>query len=358
MNFNNLSIEICEPYSLVIKLQAMAEIEGASIQEMTSFFPGGLYGVCSFFVPKEIIRGTGLKGRDRVVLRNGQTTVWEGELTTITFVATMGAREGVLIESIGPCGTLLDRETLDRRWADDRIGSKLWREVTSASAAEFVQYDRNDRIRITPKTELWVINTGARLEYTSPEGETTGRVSGTTELQESGQAWEFIITDNVGGGFASSQRTSSGSGAIDIDHSGTPTRTTKFQYIARAGQTPTSEGTYFCQATNLITYAYKSSNTYGGDPKVDIVAKDLVNEVGDLNSSIKNIDTPASNLTLIPFYTEGRETIAKILLKATSFGDAASNELYAQLQASEKAEAADCKPVLFVKQYPALTSSE
>ena len=355
MNYNNLSIEIYKPYSTVIKLEAMAEIKGASINEMTSFFPGGLYGHCSFFIPKEIIRDTGAAGRDRVVIRNGQKIVWEGELSTITFVATKGAREGVLIDCVGPWGSLLQRETLDRRWADDRISPKAWKEDETSAAAEFAVIDRKDRLRITPKAEAWINGEGATLRYEMPEGETVGRISGTSQLSEAAQAWEMTVIEYTTPN-TFHNRTADGTGAFDADHGGTAINHVLFQLITRANQTPTSEGTYFGEVVGPIAYAYKSSDTYGGDPTVDIIAKDIANEVSDINADINNIDTPASNLTLIPFYTEGREPMGNILLRATSFGDASSNELYAQLRDSEQASAPDGKPVLFVKQYPALTS--
>jgi len=124
----------------------------------------------------------------------------------------------------------------------------------------------------------------------------------------------------------------------------------ELRFYARADQTPTSDGTYFGEFSNITMYSETSA--------IDLteIATDVIGKFTDLNSTTVKI---ASNTnSLVPFITSGHETLADILTFAAGFGDASQNPWHVYLLDSEVAASPDGKPVLVTEQRPALTDYE
>ena len=92
-----------------------------------------------------------------------------------------------------------------------------------------------------------------------------------------------------------------------------------------------------------------------GAIQLDTIANDFLIIISDLNSSAAEIDTPANPLDLTPFLFDRWTSHADILTSACNFGDEDFNAWAAGCLHSETATTPDGKPVLFVKQFPALT---
>lgn len=183
---NALTIRIYERYSTTLVADPGNWLEGATIESFSSVFPGGLYANASIYVPMKITSPYLWKIGNRVTIQNGLAIVWEGELTFIGRHVGQGTEQGVSLECAGSWGTLLDKRTWDKRWADTRLDEAIWRWDTSATATarDIISLDRDVRLRLTPNNEQFNQDVLAALTYTMPTGETIKRVTLNRALQE------------------------------------------------------------------------------------------------------------------------------------------------------------------------------
>ena len=357
-DYNNLTISVFAPYSLTPRVDPVGSLRASSVMSIDNFFPGGLYGSATIFIPQDVTYPLFTRGGDRVVIRNGVEIVWEGEISGIGYGVGGGAVQGITLDCTGPWGALLGKTTINRRYIDTRISANAWAVDTSAAATglELATIDRLNRLRITPKAEAWLTTDIHALEYIAPTGETVARVVMTSELAESAGANDWICRLKSSDDSARTNEntewseTTTNSTAQDVDL-GTPRQYLHFELVPADNQTPTADGTYFGEMSGVKTYYFASATT----TQLDEIVKDLRAAVSNLNSDETNIDTPGSALELDPFITEGQEAISSILSRAAMFGDTAFAEWYVRLIDSEKASTPDGKPVLESKQYPILT---
>jgi hypothetical protein len=78
-----------------------------------TFYPGGLYGTCSFFVPGEIIYPLILVAGKRIEIYDGLQVLWEGVIEN-TILTSSTRAQGVTYECTGQWGYLLQRRKYDK----------------------------------------------------------------------------------------------------------------------------------------------------------------------------------------------------------------------------------------------------
>lgn len=328
-------------------------------------YPGGLAGLgAGVDIPRDPRRWWEVKGTLRAVLLNGQKMVYEGKIPNLQ--SRMSASEmGMYIDMMGLWGFDLMSRELRKRWADSRVDDQTW-EYQTDGAADLCNPDRRSRLRFLPKSETWTINTYAAYRYTIPTG-TIPRVEYAYDLAEGGQAWEISLWrstdatswtlvsetngDTIDGAATTTQITASGTGTIGADLDGSP-KYLELRYYARAGQTPTSDGAYYANITDLMVY--------GSDPGTDgirlkLVCEDLISEFPDLlNSSTNHLTEMSSIFEIDPFITagDGYESLASVLMRAADLGDGNQERWAVGLLPSDSVASPDGKPVLFMEAFP------
>lgn len=321
-------------------------------------YPGGLCGAASFFLALDPRGRNFLRGGYKLKIYDGLLLVWEGHIDDLEDVLNLVA-SGLNVTATGVWGAKVARATLNKRWVDTRLEQETWVWNENASAAELCTLDRYNRLRFTPKGVAWTNGTYAAVRYTMPTGETLKRLTYNYQLAEGGQAWEISAwrsTDGVsftqmtslsGETYAagtSTVITASGTGSIDVTLA-TPSRYLELRFYARAGQTPTEDGTYFGQFTSVEAY----SET--GNINLTEVTKDVqaISPAGTDEGYIGS-----NTYALTPFVTNGQEPLTEILMRAAAFGDSSQNPWAVGVVLSSRTR--DGLPALFAEQQPALTS--
>lgn len=330
------------------------EPELARAQNVTfdSIYPGGLYATFSCFVPRaDVTRAWQIRVGYRIVARNGQTVVWEGEIIALGARVGGAGDKGIEIRASGYWGQILGQWTINKPWCDQRVSEDVWVYQTGTTGAgdQSCTIDRLNRIRFTPKGVAWGNGDYAAVRFTCPTGQTVKRVTYNYDLQEGGQQWEIVVY-NVGlaADIAATSIVATGTGSID-NTLATPSQAIELRYYSRAAaQTPTEDGTYYGQ--------FSSVNVYTETGAIDSteIAKDIRAFVTALNSDETNIGS--NTLALTPFVTNGQEPSSSILSRAAAIGDGSYNTWAAYLRESDAAATPNGAPVLVVEQQPVLTA--
>jgi len=344
--YNQLSLEVFSSGTTRIMDtdDDLARAESVSFQ---TFYPGGLYGAATVKLPRDVTRSLRFAGGQRLVIRNGLATVWEGEISSVDY-APKESEQHVILNGAGFWGQL-SRRYLDKRWADQRLDNTIWRwkpDPLDANNNQFLANSGPDnRLRIIPKGVAWTASNYIYIEYTMPISGSVARMTFDAELAEGAQAWRLTVENATASIF--SRGTSGCSNSQDIIF-GTPTQKAYIKFWSDAAQTPIEDGTYFGEIRNLTVFDASASAT------MTQVVKDVQSNL----SGIINTDTSqiASNtLLLAPFMTNGPEPADSVLLRATSAGDNSQNSWAAYFRESELAGTPDGKPVMVLEQQPALT---
>jgi len=350
---NALQVSVYERGSTTPVVDWANDLRAASGITFDTYFPGGLFGPATVPIPRSVTKSWPFKIGQRLVIRNGQTVVYEGEIMQPGYFVGQGT-QGRVLECAGPWETVLGRWGWRKWWADNRIGEDVWVLVPGAGADLTQEQRTTGAIRILPKAEAFTNGVGRSLDYTMPAGETIKRVKLSYDIQEAAQLWALRLRDTVGATDIWIV-TASGAGVRD-DTLGTPRQSLRLQFFSQAAQTPTSDGTYYGQVDSAISGA-NAFMVYSetGSINAQEIARDIRARVTDLNSDESLIG--ALTFTLEPFITQagGWETMASILTRAVSFGDASFNSWYARLLESERAATPNGEPVLEVAQWPAVT---
>lgn len=365
--YNNLTIDAYSSGTTRIA-DPRGELKRAGGINFRTFYPGGLYGDGSFQISRQLSDWWELQGAQRIVFRNESRPVYEGYISNFQ----PSLEEGGAISNVrltGATGKILIPWRIRKRWCDDRISNDIWVYQTGVTyaGAEKCTVDRELRIRFTPKAEAWLADEYAAVRYTMPAGQTVTRVKYDYSLAESAGAndWELYLVrsttgslpytivsevagDTIAGAATTTQITATGSGSIDAEL-GTPSRVIELRIVSKDNQTPTSDGTYYANFSNIQVFSETSAIN------MEEIAKDIIGLVTDLNSETRFISAAGSALTLEPFMAEDYETAADILDDAVSQGDAAYNRWGWYCIYSERAFAPDGKPLLVLSQYPATT---
>lgn len=344
MGLNDLTLEI---YSGTDRVGGSEnDLRRAQGIQFSTYYPGGLYGDASFYVPRDVLASWQVSGAKRVAFFNGQKCVYEGRIQEIP-VDVGAVDQGSRVMLAGFWGSTLNRRRWRKIWVDNRLSEDAWVWDETVSGADMTTVDRNNRIRFVPKAEAFVNpQIAGSVVYTMPTGETIKRVTCNYNLQEAAQAWELRLRDTVGAADIWSV-TTSGSGSQD-DTLATPRQTLAFQLISRGVQTPPSDGTIYGQVSAVRVY----SET--GSINLTEICKDIVgNFTGILNSSMQFIGS--NTLSLVPFYADDFETLAEIAERAADFGDSSYNPWAVGVLESFASHAPNGEPVFYAEQVPALT---
>lgn len=352
-NYNRVRLTVYARNSTTVVNDAGVELPRAQDLSFNTIFPGGLYGTCSFTIPRDVTRSWAFEIGQRVVARNGLTVVYEGTISNVGYEVGAGAWQARTVECTGGWGWTLAAQGWRKPWADSRMSDSVWvyQTGTTGGGDQSCTLDRLNRLRFTPKGVAWASGDYAAVRYTAPVGETVKRVTYNYDFAEGAQAWEIVIY-NVGtaADIAATSITTSGTGSVDHTLA-TPSQSIEARFYSRAAQTPTEDGTYYGQFSSVVVYTETGSiNGYE-------IAKDIRARATDINSDETNLSSSLS-YALVPFTTEPNldwEMYADILQRAVSFGDASFNQWYARLIESDKAATPNGKPVLELAQYPALT---
>jgi hypothetical protein len=337
------------------------ELRRASGVNYSTGFPGGRYLEGSFFIPRDVIKSLLIQGDQRVVIRNGQDVVYEGWIDS--FESQLDeTSQGVEVQLIGAWGRYAMRRYMRKRWADTRLTDDVWTYVKDASGADLCTIDRQGRLRFVPKAEAWTNGNGAAVQFTMPAGETVKRITYDYDLQEGGQAWEISAYrseddvsytvmneangDTIAGAGTTSVVAATGTGSMDIQL-GTASRYVRLLFYARADQTPTSDGTYYGEFTNVTVYSEL------GSINLTEISKDIRAHFSEINDDETRITS--NTLSLVPFIYDRWTPWADIITDACSFGDSSFNRWGAGMLASELAATPNGEPVMTVAVYTALT---
>ena len=176
MNENKLTIEVYS--SGTTRVTGADDLALAEQISFDTFYPGGLFGAASFFVPRDPTASWQVKMGQRMVLRNGQTLCWEGTITAIGFLTGKTPVQGCWVEACGFWGEVLGVRTWQKWWADDRITAAAWEwQASGANIREdWGDLDRDNRLRFTPKAVAWTSGKKIGAQYSMPFGETVKRV--------------------------------------------------------------------------------------------------------------------------------------------------------------------------------------
>lgn len=341
------------------------ELANAQSVAFSTIYPGGRYASLSCFIPRDVTRAWQVKVGYRIVARNGLTVVWEGKITGLAFTVGAGAEQGIQLTAAGMWGQVLEKWTINKPWSEQRISDAVATFTTGTTGAgdSECDLDRNSRLRFTPKGVTWGDGDYAAIRYTAPTGQTWKRLKYSYDLQEAAQAWEISVhrstdaaawtqmTAGSGESYTTGTTTvitASATGSIDVTL-GTPSRYVELRYYSRAAQAPVEDGTYYGE------YSAVDIRTNSGSIEVDTVATDLITFCTDLNTSTVGVSVPGSPLALTPFVTDGQESVASILLRATAFGDTTYAAWGAYVRESDYAPTPNGNPMLFVEAQPLVT---
>jgi hypothetical protein len=355
--YNFLTIKIFEPYSTNERYDPWELLDKAVVKRFTTFYPGGLFGLLVVEIAADLSLNYPWEGGDRISVYNGLQCVWEGAISFIGYRFDKQGKQTLIIEGTGYWGWLLKKYQLDKRWADNRLRQDIWyfpiRAGISQAALDKMTYDRHNRIRFVPKKEQFQSNTWTRIMYEMPEGSNVKRIKWTWELVEAGSDWELRLEKSLndsGWTTVFSTVTSGGPTARDDTITGTYNQLSLI-FRSVSTQTPSLDGINqtYAEATNIMVYSETGA--------IDLhqICLDIL---GLMSSTMHgggiNLDSSAT-FALEPFYTNGPESVADILLRAASHGDSNFNPWAVYILPNEESTTKDGKPVLGTSPYPPLT---
>lgn len=346
--YNHITIEA---YSTGVTqyLNMGAGLENSEQLTFTTVYPGGLYGSCEFFVPRNPQDPWIVTQNQRIVVRNSGVLVWEGRIIDITAdSAGMGNR----VIAAGTFSAFQGTRMINRRYVDNRIEDDIWVWQTGENAAEKCEISREARIRFTPKAVAWGNNEKASILYTAPVGETIKKITYTWTV--AGADFTLAWWDATNG--TSNIAVAPGGPTAATYTPATPINSIYLLYQCTNAKTPAADGTYYGQVTGLTVYA-KSGIAAGFADTMPEICKDIVDKLSTgINSDTTHIVTPASaGAAFTSFITNDYEMISDILTRACEQTDAAFNYYHAYMLDSETAITPDSKPVLCLEQEPVLT---
>lgn len=353
-SYNTLTATVTRKGTIVPE-EKLTRAHGFQIRKA---YPGGLFMNLTFSIPLKATEKLLIHGGDELVVKNGNKIVFEGYIDNI--IPNGYQQNGsAQIEVIGYWLARFTRRGINKRWVDNRITDKEWSFTTgtTGNGDQQCDIDREERLRFTPKGVAWGNGDYAALRYSQPYGQTTKRIKYSYDLQEGAQAWEISAwrsTDGVtftqmtnasGETYATGTTTvitASGTGSIDVNLA-TPSRYVELRYYARAGQTPTEDGTYYGQFSAVQIYSETSS----------INAYEVANDIRAALSLSSDVTWLSSSMTtdLAPnFVTTDYEYYAALMQRAANFGDTSGNAIGYGLYPSDITS--DGAPALFLETRP------
>ncbi|MFA6204337.1 MAG: hypothetical protein WC710_14260 [Gallionella sp.] len=351
----SLTLEVYSSGSTLLLPDDYRDVTGISYD---CFYPGGLFGTASFFIPRPPARlGLILPGM-RVKICSGNVTVWEGYVSSRA-LNTDETTSGVLYTCIGAWGYILDGTLINKPWAETSIASDIWKEVTSAfnvadvSLNNLADVDRKNRLHFMPTSTRdaagaevgWASNEYYRITYTAPVGQTVKRVTYNYDLNEGAQQWALGLFNTVTSA-AEAEYTTTSATAADVTL-GTPSRGLWLYLLSYAAQIPPTDDSVYAQVSDVTVY------TETGAIDSTEIAKDILPFVTACSSSEAGIGS--NTLPLVPFVADNISAAAA-LMQAAGYGDSSYNAWAFCIKESDLSP--DDKPILYYAQQPALTEAE
>lgn len=170
-SYNTLTATVTRK-GVIVPEEKLTRAHGFQIRKA---YPGGLFMSLTFSIPLRATEKLLIHGGDELVVKNGNKIVFEGFIDNI--IPNGYQQNGsAQIEVIGYWLARFTRRGINKRWVDDRLGAHVWAWDETASGAELAGFDRDNRLRFTPKHEAWNTGVLARAIYTMPYGQTIKRV--------------------------------------------------------------------------------------------------------------------------------------------------------------------------------------
>jgi hypothetical protein len=324
-------------------------IKGHRNLEFSTFYPGGLYGTCSFFVPGEIIRPLILIAAKRIEIFDGLKTVWEGMIEN-TNIQSSATSEGVTIECTGFWGSTLMRRRWDKIWCDMRTTQDKWE--WGEEGNQFRIERQGGTVTIYPRDADFVTGDDARVTYTLPTGQTLAHITYNYDLFQGdpvAEHWHLYAYDVTNAGtITGSTVTASGTGSVN----GTPSAgCTSFYLAFDAGGLLTAniDNGAYGKYSNIKVY------TESGTISSYEIMRDLRAKITEVNSDESYIS--ANGLVLEPFFMEW-DSIADTITKVSSYGDSEYHAWAGGLLASSVSSAPNGYPVMYFEQIPGLNAAD
>jgi len=335
------------------------EFDAAQDLGFETFYPNGLYGSASAFIPRNPKVPWLVKGNQRMVVYNHNTLVWEGAIDDIERV-NQADQEGGRVNSTGYWGKWMMRRNLRRNYVDMRTEEGIWQQkdapATHGGVCDVGREDDNGAcLLFTPTNSAWTDEQQFQLIYDAPAGEHIKQVSFTYDLTTS-NALKFTLRlydiDNAVELWSVSRDTN-GTTTSTEDHTlATPSDCIAFQLEADDAQTPPGNGNTYAEIYNLKVYALTNNASLVANDMTEI-CQDIQSTFPTLiNQATGKIQTPASIFTLEPFTADDMPTLADLMNNAVAYGDGAQNVWACGLLSSEETSSPDGLPVLFLEQWP------
>ena len=344
--FNQISMQIYPRGSLTPLVDLDGSLKRFHLKRFSTGYPGGLFLNAEIWIPRDFLSAWLITGGARLVLRNNAAVVWEGEISGIAERAEK-ERSGNMLQASGFWGTALGRRTWNKAWADDRIDDAAWPVQRGQTGSEKCDFDRDERLRLTPKGVAWANNDKAAFKYIATAGETIKRVTNSYDFDEGTGQWTLRLQDITNSATEWSV-TATGSGTKDRTLT-TPAKSIAIQLVSNAAQTPIENGSVYGEVSNVMVY------TVTGSVTLDTIASSVVTKLSDtLNSDTQRLTANAQ--VLEPFYSDGDESIADLLIRAAGFGGTDGSSWAIYLAESDLAGTPNGYPVMVVEAYPVLTA--
>lgn len=314
-------------------------------------YPGGISDTFSCFIPCDVSRRIPIRWCQTLIVRNGLTLVWEGLITNITL--TIGAVQGITLEAVG-FWQLADVKYKYNRWIDRRYQSDIygvWFIKTNATAPDKCTYDQDSRLSFVPKDVAWSNNEYAAFEYVTNGSSNIKRVVFDYDFAEAAQAWELRLYDVTNTAALWTQATS-GTGTQDITLS-TSSAYLRFEFTAKAGQTPASDGTIYGRITDLALVA--EDWTGAAQTTVSELMKNCVHYLGS-NFADDYTYIAANTYDLLStgwVEDDLSNSLAKQMIKLGTFSSGVSAYSVGCLMSDALLN--NTKPVIYYEAYPTLT---
>lgn len=145
----------------------------------STVYTGGIFEAASFFIPCNPTHYIPIKHTDRLQIKNGLTTVWEGYITSIAYVIGNG-RQGVDVQATGAWGFAHVRYQYNR-WIDRRFQSDIYGvwtpDTATTGGTPKTEFDQNQQLLLRPKdgTE-WGANNASFFGYVTNASSNVKRV--------------------------------------------------------------------------------------------------------------------------------------------------------------------------------------
>lgn len=344
------------------------ELRWAENIQWSSHYPGGRYGDASFFIERPVTDPWELRGGQRVTFFNSGIVVYEGFIAAINMIVDEDI-EGCEVILSGATDWLLMNYAIEKRWADNRTSPDVWvpQEVSGNTDDLFDISNRGNNVYMSPKNATFADGDYTAVRYTMPVGETVKRLKYTYDFNEVSGAWEISVWRSTDGSSFTQMTSGSGEtyttgtttvitadGTASIDVTlATPSRYIELRYYAKGANTPTYQDHNYAEWSAIMVYSEIETAITAVTITADIVT--AMNTDGYLNSSTLALVSPASPLTLEPFYTQGYPSAADVLNDAWGRGDAVYARYAWIVLDADSSPDPDGKPVLDTGAYPDLS---